>query len=62
MKKNRIIVVGGGSAGLIAATYLKKYWGEHIQLTLIYDHSKPGIGVGESLTPIIYKYLDVFWN
>jgi tryptophan halogenase len=58
MKKNRIIVVGGGSAGLIAATYLKKYWGEHIQLTLIYDHSKPGIGVGESLTPIIYKYLD----
>jgi tryptophan halogenase len=56
MKK--IIVVGAGSAGIICASYLKTYWGDNAEITLIYDHSKPGIGVGESLTPIFYKYLN----
>tara|TARA_R110000796_G_scaffold244199_1_gene367166 strand:+ start:615 stop:2057 length:1443 start_codon:yes stop_codon:yes gene_type:complete len=54
----KIVVVGGGSAGLIVSTYLKKFWGDKIELVLVYDHSKPGIGVGESLTPVIYDYLN----
>jgi tryptophan 7-halogenase len=57
MKKQKIIVVGGGTAGIIAATYIKTYWGDKIDVDLIYDHSKPGIGVGESLTPMIHNYL-----
>lgn len=53
-----IVVVGGGTAGIIAATYIKKYWKDAVTVSLVYDHSKPGIGVGESLTPAIYKYLN----
>lgn len=54
----RYVVVGGGSAGAIAASYLKKYWGPYASVTQVYDHKNPGIGVGESLTPIIYDYLN----
>ena len=57
-KKHKFVVVGGGTAGVMAATYLKKYYGEHTECVLIYDHSKPGIGVGESLTPMFYNYLN----
>lgn len=60
MKENnqyRVTVVGGGTAGVMSATYLKAYWGDQVDVTMIYDHSKPGIGVGESLTPIFDKYL-----
>lgn len=55
--KYKITVVGGGTAGVMSATYLKSYWGDQVDVTMIYDHSKPGIGVGESLTPIFDKYL-----
>lgn len=56
--KHRIVVVGGGTAGAIAASYVKKCWGEFVEVVLIYDHSKPNIGIGESLTPQIYTYLN----
>lgn len=55
--KHRIIVVGGGTAGAIAASYVKQCWGDAVEVVLIYDHSKPNIGIGESLTPQIYTYL-----
>ena len=54
----KFVVVGGGSAGVICATYLKKYWGDNAEVILLYDQNIPGIGVGESLTPIIYNYLN----
>jgi tryptophan halogenase len=57
MKKQKFIVVGGGTARIIAASYLKTYWGDNIDIDLIYDHSRPSIGVGESLTPLIHNYL-----
>ena len=53
----KIVVVGGGTAGVMAATYFKSYWGELADITLVYDHQRPGIGVGESLTPIFDNYL-----
>lgn len=56
-KKFKFVVVGGGTAGIIAATMLRAYWLDNADVTLIYDHSKPSIGVGESLTPLIYSYL-----
>jgi len=56
--KYKFVVVGAGTAGIITSTYLKQYWGDNAEVVLIYDHSKPGIGVGESLTPKIYEYLD----
>lgn len=57
-KKFRFVIVGGGTAGIISATYLKSYWGDNAEVVLLYDHSKPGIGVGESLTPMVYDYLN----
>ena len=54
----KIVVVGGGTAGLIAASFLKVTYGPHVDITVVYDHKNPGIGVGESLTPFIYSYLD----
>jgi len=56
MKK--FLVVGGGTAGVIAATYLKKYYGDTVEITLLYDHKIPRIGVGESTTPFIFTYLN----
>lgn len=56
MKK--FLIVGGGTAGIIAASYLKKYYGPTAKVTLLYDHKKPRIGVGESTTPFIWSYID----
>ncbi|NBV28231.1 hypothetical protein EBS02_04325, partial [bacterium] len=56
MKK--FLVVGGGTAGVIASTYLKQYYGPRCEVTLLYDHKNPRLGVGESTTPYIFTYLD----
>jgi len=56
--KNKIVVVGGGTAGAIAASYIKSYWSDQVEVILIYDHKAPNIGIGESLTPKIYEYLN----
>jgi tryptophan halogenase len=57
VKKYKFVILGAGTAGIISATYIKKYWGDQVDVTLVYDHKNPGIGVGESLTPIIREYL-----
>lgn len=56
--KNRILVCGGGTAGTIISTYLKSHWGDLVDIILVYDHKNPGIGVGESTTPVILDYLN----
>ena len=56
---HKITVIGGSASGVIAAGLAKAHWGPHVQVTLIYDHKNPGIGVGESLTPQIYRFLDM---
>lgn len=53
----KIVVIGGGTAGVMAATYFKSYWGNLVDVSMIYDHRNPGIGVGESLTPLFDSYL-----
>tara|TARA_B110000503_G_scaffold12801_1_gene17437 strand:+ start:24503 stop:25996 length:1494 start_codon:yes stop_codon:yes gene_type:complete len=57
MKPHKIIVIGGGTAGMMSATYCKAYWGNNVDITVVYDHKNPGIGVGESLTPIFDVFL-----
>ncbi len=53
----KIVIVGGGTSGAVASSYFKSYWGDRAEITVIYDHKKPGIGVGESLTPVFDAYL-----
>ena len=45
MKK--IVIVGAGTAGLTAAAMMKSYWGEKVDITLIYDKSRGNISVGD---------------
>lgn len=58
MEKLNITVVGGGNAGVMAAAYLKSFWDYKCNVTLVYDHSIPIIGVGESLTPLFDRYIN----
>ncbi len=53
----KIVVVGGGTAGIMVATYFKSYWGDKADISVVYDHKRPGIGVGESMTPVFDAYL-----
>jgi hypothetical protein len=56
--KKKIVIVGGGTAGWIAASYFKSAFQELVDITIIYDHQNPAIGVGESTTPGIIDYLN----
>ena len=58
VKKYKFVVVGGGTAGIIAATKLVTSYGDSAEVVMIYDHKNPGIGVGESLTPLIRSFLE----
>ena len=57
MKK--IVIVGGGTAGLIAASFMNRYWEDNAHITVICDENNKTIGVGESTTPVIQLILQV---
>ena len=52
MKK--ICIVGAGTAGTIAASIIKKKYGNKVHVTVVYDPNVPVIGVGESTTPLMF--------
>jgi hypothetical protein len=52
----KIAVVGAGTAGVMAAAYLKKKFDADV--TLIYSADVPTIGVGESVTPFVTRFLE----
>lgn len=54
----KFVVVGGGTAGAIVSTWLKAYWGDSVEVSVVYNHAKPNIGIGESLTPMMITYLE----
>ena len=49
----KIAVVGAGTAGVMAAAYLKKKFDADV--TLIYSADVPTIGVGERVTPFVTR-------
>ena len=63
MKKNNIIIIGGGTAGWITASILLKGLNpEHYSITLIESPDIPTIGVGEATIPPIIqltKFLEI---
>jgi tryptophan halogenase len=55
MKK--IIIIGSGSSGLIAAAMLKRFYVGRVKVEIYYDSKKKNIGVGESTTPAFVDFL-----
>ncbi|ONK16174.1 tryptophan halogenase family protein [Streptomyces sp. MP131-18] len=57
----KIVVLGGGTAGWMTASYLGKWLGNTVSLTLIESPSVPRIGVGEAtipnLQPLFFDFL-----
>ncbi len=53
---NRIIVVGGGSSGWMAATALASYLGKQASISLIESEELGIIGVGEASVPFIRQF------
>lgn len=52
----KIVIVGGGTAGWMAAAYFAKYFGSE-NITLVESSIIPKIGVGESVTPHVRDFL-----
>ncbi len=56
--KRRIVVVGGGTAGWMAAALAqRRFAGEAVEIIVIDSSAIPAIGVGEATVPIIGEYL-----
>ena len=62
MKIKRIAIVGGGTAGWLAANHLgfELRKDPEIEITLIESKDVPSIGVGEGTVPYIKKALEKF--
>ena len=56
MKKRKILVLGGGTAGWFTALFAKKYF-PHNEVTLVESKKIGVIGVGEATTPHIVSFL-----
>lgn len=50
-----VLIVGGGSAGWMTASYLSKAFGNKINITLVESPEIPKIGVGEATIPNLQK-------
>lgn len=53
----KIVVVGGGTAGWLASSYLKKTFKDNVDVHLIESKLVPKLGVGESVTPHVVNFL-----
>lgn len=62
MAINKIAIVGGGTAGWLAANHLGQVFKNHKEITIMLIESKdiPPIGVGEGTVPNIRKTLEKF--
>ena len=50
---NRVVIAGGGTAGWLAASLLKKLLGQAIEITLVESEAIGTVGVGEATIPPI---------
>jgi hypothetical protein len=59
---NSVIIVGGGTAGWMSATYLKAAFGDRVAVTVVESAQIPTIGVGEATFSTIrhfFSYLEL---
>jgi tryptophan halogenase len=53
-----VVIVGGGTAGWMSATYLKTAFGDRIDVTLVESDRVPTIGVGEATFSTVRHFFD----
>ena len=56
MKINRVVIVGGGTAGWMAAAALSKTFGQNLSIELIESDQIGTVGVGEATIPAIKNF------
>ena len=54
-KISSVVILGGGSAGWMTASYLSKAFGTQLRITLIEADTIPKIGVGEATIPNLQR-------
>lgn len=55
---NSVVIVGGGTAGWMTATYLRATFGERLPITLVESAGVPTIGVGEATFSTVRHFFD----
>jgi tryptophan halogenase len=55
---NDVVIVGGGTAGWMTATYLRAAFGERLRITLVESKNVATIGVGEATFSTIRHFFD----
>jgi tryptophan halogenase len=55
---NNVVIVGGGTAGWMTATYLKSSLGDRISVTLVESKNVPAIGVGEATFSTVRHFFE----
>jgi 2-polyprenyl-6-methoxyphenol hydroxylase-like FAD-dependent oxidoreductase len=55
---HEIVILGGGTAGWMAATLMQQHWGERVRITLIESPQIGIIGVGEGSTPTLRRFFE----
>ncbi|WP_103341303.1 tryptophan halogenase family protein [Amycolatopsis sp. CA-126428] len=55
---HNVVIVGGGTAGWMTATYLKEAFGERISVTVVESARVPTIGVGEATFSTVRHFFD----
>jgi tryptophan 6-halogenase len=54
---NDVVILGGGTAGWMTASYLGKAFGESLRITVLEAPTVPRIGVGEATVPNLQRVL-----
>lgn len=57
MEIKKIVIVGGGTAGIMTAALLSKVFKEKLEITVIHSNKIGSIGVGESSTASLHSYM-----
>lgn len=55
---DNVVIVGGGTAGWMTATYLKRAFGDQVSVTLVESARIPTVGVGEATFSTVRHFFD----
>jgi tryptophan halogenase len=57
MEIKKILIVGGGTAGIMTSALLSKVFGDRLDITVVHSNKIGSIGVGESSTASLHSFM-----